>query len=82
MFGSCSECDFADYSSRGGGPILGHQYIDILKTQKPKIVWDYDTREHVVQYSAQGEAHTVYYPTLQSISDRLALAAELGAGIR
>jgi len=96
-----------DYTINGGGPIVGSQYIDILKNHSSvKFQWDDKSREHFFEYKYdlfiwcqvmvknvifkkkiflfffrnQGR-HTVFYPTLNSIEQRVQLAKTLGTGI-
>uniref|UniRef100_A0A0P4Y7A4 Chitinase domain-containing protein 1 n=1 Tax=Daphnia magna TaxID=35525 RepID=A0A0P4Y7A4_9CRUS len=70
-----------DYSINGGGPIVGSQYIDILKNHtSAKFQWDDKSEEHFFEYKNQGR-HTVFYPSLYSIDQRIRLAAKLGTGI-
>lgn len=70
-----------DYALGSGGPIIGNQYIEILSKHKPKLHWDSATSEHVLKYKSRNDEHIVFYPTLQSIQERLDLAQELGTGI-
>lgn len=40
-----------DYSINGGGPIVGSQYIDILKNHtSAKFQWDDKSEEHFFEY--------------------------------
>ena len=40
-----------DYTINGGGPIVGSQYIDILKNHSSvKFQWDDKSREHFFEY--------------------------------
>ena len=65
----------------GGGPIVAAQYQEILRQHRPKLEWDESAAEHTLEYTAQGERHSVYYPTLMSLQKRLELAFEFGVDI-
>lgn len=70
-----------EYYAGGGGPILGHQFIEILKKHKPKFNWDSNIAEHVGEYKHNQRANVIFYPTLKSIQMRIDLARQLGTGI-
>ncbi|RKO90479.1 glycoside hydrolase superfamily, partial [Blyttiomyces helicus] len=71
-----------DYGGSGGGsPIVGNQYLELLKKHSPKFTWEDDEAEHVFSYSHSDGEHTVWYPSLKSLEERLALGEELGTGI-
>ncbi|XP_041361503.1 chitinase domain-containing protein 1-like [Gigantopelta aegis] len=65
------------YGPGAGGPILGHEFVSIVKSNKPKIRWDAEAAEHIAEF----KNHQIYFPSLQSIHLRLKLAQELGTGI-
>jgi len=70
-----------DYSVTGGGPIIGSQFIDVLRNHPSvKFQWDDQSEEHFFEYKKQGR-HTVFYPTLYSIEKRIELSKILGTGI-
>ena len=72
--------DFA--AGRAGEAVLGPRYISLLKAHKPRIVYEEVSGEHSFMYTARdGADHTVFYPTLHSIAERVSLARELGTGI-
>jgi len=68
-------------SSGGGGPILGNQYIDLLKSKVPEISYGKQNAEHFFQYMEGGKKHIVYFPTKKSIQVRLEFAELQGVGI-
>lgn len=70
-----------EYTSIGGGPILGSKYIEILQTAKPKLRWDDAAGEHLFEYKSHNSKRIVYFPTLNSVRLRLELADELGTGV-
>ncbi|XP_048758386.2 chitinase domain-containing protein 1-like isoform X1 [Ostrea edulis] len=70
-----------DYSVGKGGPIVGNQYLEILKKSKPKFKWDTDSEEHIAEYKMDSRNSIIYYPTLLSLQKRIELAKRLGTGI-
>ncbi|KAJ1550941.1 Chitinase domain-containing protein 1, partial [Nowakowskiella sp. JEL0078] len=54
-----------DWSQGYGKPLLGKDYLKILKTHNPKIHWDDDDEESYFKYTDNGVQHDVYYPTLK-----------------
>ena len=71
-----------DYSlPAGGGPLIGHEYLSLLRTHTPALIWDKKVKEHVFDYNIGNVAHEVYYPTIESIQRRLDLAGKYGLGI-
>lgn len=66
---------------RGGAPILGHGYLSLLRTHKPKLFWDEQNMEHYFDYEERLNRHRVFYPSLKSISLRLEEAQAWGVGL-
>ncbi|KAJ7527331.1 hypothetical protein O6H91_16G048700 [Diphasiastrum complanatum] len=66
---------------QGGGPILGHEYLSLLSSYKPKLSWDGFNDEHYFDYTVAQELHRVFYPSLKSLSLRLEEAKSCGAGV-
>ena len=73
------------YGPNGGSPVVGEQYISLLQAHGEKnmeVTYNARAREHLMRFtSPEGHKATLYYPTQRSIAERVALAAELGAGI-
>lgn len=66
----------------GAEPILGGRYIELLRENRPKLLWDEYSAEHYFTYKRSNAAkHVVYYPSLKSIFVRISLATELGTGL-
>lgn len=61
--------------------VIGSRYIKMLTSYKPKLVWHAAHHEHSFTYKKGEEEHTVFYPTLKSVHDKLELARSLGVGI-
>jgi len=73
-----------DYTPEGGGPILGRDFIKMIKdydSQKQlKFKWDDNSKEHFIELRNGNKRHTLFYPSLNSIQVRLLLAKELDLG--
>merc|ERR1712088_697522 len=73
-----------DYTPDGGGPILGRDFVQLLKGHSsPKQVqfkWDDSSKEHFIEFKSGNKRHTIFYPSLNSIQSRLLLAKEMGLG--
>eukprot|EP00455_Lapot_gusevi_P056262 TRINITY_DN9316_c0_g2_i5.p1 TRINITY_DN9316_c0_g2~~TRINITY_DN9316_c0_g2_i5.p1 ORF type:complete len:139 (+),score=26.25 TRINITY_DN9316_c0_g2_i5:305-721(+) len=62
--------------------ILANTYLKLLQEHKPSFIWEPQSREHYFYHAGQSEVQgVVFYPTLQSIQDRLELAKQLGLGV-
>ncbi|KAL6069933.1 Chitinase domain-containing protein 1 [Balamuthia mandrillaris] len=69
------------WSPAKGEAVVASAYLKTLASYKPKMVWSHAHHEHSFTYNKNGEEHTVYFPTLKSLADRLELAAEMGVGV-
>lgn len=69
-----------NYKDGNANPILGHEFIEILKTGAQDI-WLEDGKEHKFLYNNKGKECELYYPTLHMIQERLNLAEKYGMGI-
>lgn len=70
-----------DYTPMGGGPIVNHQYISLLKQFRGRLQYDQNSGEHYFELKLKTGRHLVFYPTLYSIQKRIELAEELGTGL-
>jgi spore germination protein YaaH len=49
-------------------PIRGNEYLDFLKQYKPRIEWDAESEEAVIEFvTEEGKEAELWYPTLYSI---------------
>ena len=62
---------------------VGHEYIKLLKDAptNTKFKWDNEAEEHFIEVKSGGRKHTVFFPSLNSIQNRILLAKELGTGL-
>ncbi|XP_037961205.1 chitinase domain-containing protein 1 isoform X2 [Teleopsis dalmanni] len=70
-----------DFTPDGGGPIVGNQYLNLLKYLKKRLSYDENAVENFFEVRTPSGRHYVFYPTLHSINERIKLAQELGVGI-
>ncbi|XP_066250520.1 chitinase domain-containing protein 1 [Euwallacea similis] len=72
-----------DYTDGGGGSIVGHDYIKILKKVPDlTLIYNQEVGEHYFEYKDENNVkHLVFYPTLYSIFARLDLAYKLNVGL-
>lgn len=71
------------YTANGGGPIVGTEYIELLKNAKNNQALSYNnnTAENYVEIRTSQGTRKIFYPTLYSIQKRLELAKEYGTGV-
>ncbi|CAH4030008.1 chitinase domain-containing protein 1 [Pieris brassicae] len=71
------------YTANGGGPIVGTEYIELLKNAKNNqmLTYNNNTAENYIEIRTLQGAKKVFFPTLYSIQKRLDLARELGTGV-
>eukprot|EP00929_Paragymnodinium_shiwhaense_P083884 TRINITY_DN44832_c0_g1_i2.p1 TRINITY_DN44832_c0_g1~~TRINITY_DN44832_c0_g1_i2.p1 ORF type:complete len:452 (-),score=103.10 TRINITY_DN44832_c0_g1_i2:119-1474(-) len=65
----------------GGRVILTNELAKALAKQKPKLIWDADSREHSANIIAKGARVSLAIPTLSFVAERLQLALDLGVGV-
>lgn len=61
--------------------ILGNEYLNVLKNEKTKLVWNDKFAEQQVFFKSNGKSQVITYPTLLGIQKRVELAERLGTGI-
>ena len=75
-----------DFTAAGGGPILGRDFVQLLKEaadlkEVPSFKWDERSQEHFIEFKVENRRkHTVFFPSLNSIQSRLLLAKEMNLG--
>lgn len=74
--------DFVVSGGLGGGPIVGREYLSLLKQHRPQLQWEKNSEEHFFLYTDNQDVnHVVFYPSLMSIATRLQEALSWNAGI-
>lgn len=82
-----------DYTSGGGGPIVGSRWLQLLSSAESlDSSWDDQSSEHMFTVVTpasgrkshahqHGSRHMVFFPSLLSLQTRLQLASQLGVGL-
>ncbi|KAK4874178.1 hypothetical protein RN001_013538 [Aquatica leii] len=70
-----------DYTPNGGGAIVTHDYLNLLKSLKGKMQYDDESCENYFEVKNNDGRHLVFYPTLHSINERIKLMRKLRTGI-
>ena len=61
---------------------VGHEFIKVLNEGTSiKFKWDPEAQEHFIEAKHGGRKHTIFFPSLNSIQNRILLAKELGTGL-
>ena len=62
---------------------MGHEFIKLLReiTANAKFKWDNEAEEHFLEVKHGGRKHTIFFPSLNSIQNRILLAKTLGTGL-
>ena len=70
------------YSSSKSSTIVGSSFLNILeKFPNYFLNWHDEYKEHYFEFVEDGTKHTLFYPSLKSIDERIGLVEELGASI-
>lgn len=72
---------FPEGKEDGGKVIMTLEIAKLLAKQRPKLVWDRETREHSTNIKSKGQKMGLSFPTLAFIAERLKLAQRLGVGV-
>ena len=71
---------FYGYDNRSA--LVGKQYLDVLRENTVSIRFNAKWREHETVYrDASNRVHSIFYPTLQFLQDRIDLAEKVKCGI-
>ena len=62
--------------------IDGNDYTEILERHRPpRLDWHADAAEHQFSYMRGDWRHSVYYPTLKGLAERLGVVRQMGVGL-
>lgn len=57
-------------------------YLELLEEHRPaRFEWQQEAAEHVFSYVQNGTRHSVYYPSLKGVAERLGMMRNLGVGV-
>ncbi|XP_068617773.1 chitinase domain-containing protein 1 [Battus philenor] len=71
------------YTANGGGPIVGTEYIELIKNAKTNqaLMYNNNTAENYIEVRTSQGTKKIFFPSLYSIQKRLELAQEYGTGV-
>jgi len=71
-----------DFVGERAEAVDGERYLALLEMHAPKrFEWHTEAAEHSFTYMAGDEAHTVYYPSVKAVAERLGMLRSLGVGV-
>jgi chitinase domain-containing protein 1 len=63
-------------------PLNGDAYRALLEAHRPeRFDWHAEAAEHVFSYKKDDARHSVYYPSLKGLAERLGMLRNLGVGV-
>eukprot|EP00475_Leptophrys_vorax_P013053 TRINITY_DN19441_c0_g1_i1.p1 TRINITY_DN19441_c0_g1~~TRINITY_DN19441_c0_g1_i1.p1 ORF type:complete len:435 (+),score=107.80 TRINITY_DN19441_c0_g1_i1:946-2250(+) len=79
FYGNALMGEIGSQLTRNPQAVIAKDWLKILSEEKPVIRWESTLREHYAQVA--GGQVVIFYPSLQSIGERLALAEKYGVGV-
>ena len=74
--------DFTLPDGERSASVDGEQYLNLLREHRPsRLDWHAEAAEHVFTYVEDEKRHSVYYPSLKSLAERLGMMRGLGVGV-
>ena len=74
-----------DFTLPDGAPsasVDGARFLALLREHRPtRFDWHAEAYEHVWSYMKDDRRHSVYYPSLKSLAERLGMMRSLGVGV-